>query len=304
MIPFFKVKNQRLVSGRAGELTNRANTLTFDLLEYIFGKDGPYRNTLRRFGIKLNPTSDSFLLLEDGEVFTDLDREEKILWGCYPIALIEQKGQVNHKFSWQKAGLISSINYLKKVIFDSKIITNIETHLSEAHNIYKQVSEKVVLVCSAGIITLEDFLETYESIISVSYLFELLDLYNVNKVSDEITRKYVKQNDYLLASDEKYVEISLKLSNGFYLDDYPDLHKKLSFVLDNKFTFIPHSIPSLEKTSEISKLRSAEIELQCLKNNLRLKTNILLYFLNLTALTNAKSRGISSIGDKKLIELF
>ena len=298
------MKSKRLISGRAGELTNKANILTFDLLECVFAREGPYRNTLKRFGIQLKPTFESFLVLENGEVHTDLDKEEEILWNCYPIMLEEHLEQVKQKFSWRKVGLKTSINYLRKIIFDSKIIANIDSHLREARKTYTSVSEGVTSLCSKRTITLDEFLKIYEDIISVSYLFEILDSYNVKKVSNEVTKQYVRQNDYLLASDEKYIELTLKLPNGFYLDDYIGLDEQLYAVSDSKLWFVPSIIPSLDKTLEISKLRATEIELQCLKNNLRLKTNVLLYFLNLTALTNAKSRGISTIGDKKLTALF
>ena len=167
-----------------------------------------------------------------------------------------------------------------------------------------QVSEQIINMYACKSLTLKDFLTIYEDIIRVSYLFELLDSYNTKKVSTDAVKKYIERNDYLLAGDEKYAELTLKLPNGFYLDDYEGLAGKLGYITSGTPEFIPSVIPSLSGTAGISKPKAAEIELQCLKNNLRLKTNILLYFLNLTALANAKARGIPEIKNKMLSELF
>jgi len=293
---------QRLVAGRAGELTHRANAITFDLLEKVFGEKGPYRNVLKRFGVKIRNGGGSFLVLNEGVVYTDLDKEQDMLWGVYPIVLTETSGEISHVFSWKKANPYTLFNYACKTVTDAILVVNVWNYLKKSRRMYKNISLEVEHICQNKSISLKDFFRIYEEIIYVSYLFEFLFLYNKNTPSNNLVRHFVEKNDYLVANNTRYLEFELKLPGGFFLDDYVDLDKKLEYT--SKLDFIPGQINLFPKNSGLTPVQKAEKELQCLKDNLRLKTNILLFFLNLSALSNAKVKGMLSIGDKKLAQIF
>ncbi|MFA6981895.1 MAG: hypothetical protein WC243_02650 [Patescibacteria group bacterium] len=302
MITESRNQTQRLVAGRAGELTHNANTITFDLLEKIFGCNGPYQNVLRKFGVNIKSNDRSFLVLQDKVVYTDLNEEEKILWRLYPVMLVEKSGEVIHEFTWKKANPVTLFNYARKILFEGLLVANIGSYQEKAHEIYKGVSHEAEEIKDKGCITLERFFEVYEKIIYVSYLYEYLYLYNGGTASNVFVKQYIEENDYLIVDNTDFMEFALKLPNGFYLDDYEDL--QASSPSSVSYPFIPDEIDRLSVESGLNKLQCAEKELQCLKNNLRLKTNILMYFLNLSALENAKKRGLDSIGGKRLADVF
>ncbi len=293
--------SQKLVAGRAGELTLRANSLTFDLLEKLFGKNGPYRNVLQKFGLKINDTSETYLVLKDTVVYTDLTSEREVLWKNYPIILLSENGQVVQKFSKSRLTFFTLYNYLAKIVKDSLFITQIDAYTRNCHAIYKRVSQKTSEIYLKKYLTPQEFLTIYEEIIYVSYVYELVDLYNTQKFNTKERKQYIEENDYMLKNDTSYIELIAKLPNGFYLDDYTHLEKIIANI--DKPLFIPDSIPGFSKPAAVKTTIDAEIELQCLKNNLRLKTNVLMYILNLTLLNARSQKNIATIGDKKLEEL-
>ena len=282
----------RLVAGRAGELTNSANPITFSLLEYIFGQNGPYRLALKEFGVKVKNTPDSYLLLKDSQVLTDLDKEQTILWGNYPIELLYKDNQVYPLLSWKKMTPLKILNYFNKATAEGLIINNINEYVTKCRQIYKTISEQTVHITQVKELKLKDFGKIYKDIVYVSYLYELISLYNANKVEHTKYKEYIHKNDFLMSNDRNYIEFKVKLPNGFYLDDYPNLQ---SILEDSQgLTFVPAKVDDLDEP---------EIVLQCLKNNLRLKTDVLMFFLNMTAQQEGHLKGYSKIADAKISDL-
>jgi len=294
-------QNVSLIAGRAGELTLEANPITFDLLESIFGQYGPFREALKEFGVKVKDTPESYLVLKDGKVFTDIEKEQNILWGNYPIKLEKNNHDV-------EAGVIFSLNpikylnYFQKSISDSKLIINSEKTVEKCLAKYKYVSEQTVKVVQNQFINEKMFLELYKDITYVSYAYEVFEMYNRHQITSkkrgniptlsQADRKFIQENDYLLADTADFIENILKLPKGFYLDDYTNLTE--IFERSQGLYFIPGKIDTIP---------NAEVMLQCLKNNLRLKTNVLLFILNMTLLSEAAKKGISPIADKNLSQL-
>lgn len=284
-----------LVAGRAGELTHHANPITFSLLELIFGYSGPYRNTLKKFGVKVNDINESYLVLKDSIVYTDITKEEKILWGNYPFKLDVKDGRVSSGISISIINPIKATNLLMKTIREANIIANLDKYMAIADSLYKNISYKVAEIISSHSIDLKDFLLVYQDTIYITYLYELLDSLNPNlytKKTDFI-KNYIKSNDYLLSSSNEYIENNLKLNNGFYLDDYTNLNEILQS--NNAKEFIPDYLPNIELRDNLTKQEAAELKLQCMKNNLRLKSDVLLFFLNMAILRKAKGRIISTM---------
>jgi hypothetical protein len=275
-----ETNQNNLVAGRAGELTLEANDLTFNLLEHIFGQHGPFRETLKDFGVKVNETSESYLVLLDGKVYTDIKKEERILWGNYPIKL----EKVNHEVKAVVTFTLNPFkyyNYVQKSLLDSKLILNSVKTIETCMVKYKYVSEQTVKATESQHLSMESFLSLYKEIAYVSYAYELVEIYNGAKAINArrgnvpswkpAEHDYLYKNDYLLADTSRYIENVLKLPKGFYLDNYPNLRQ--IFESAQGLDFIPGRIPTIPNT---------EIMLQCLKNNLRLKTNVLLFILNMS----------------------
>lgn len=294
-----------LIAGRVGELTHEANFITFSLLKKLFDNAGPYQNVLRRFGVAINPTSDSYLELKDNIVYSNLEKENKILWGKYPVKLVANGSQVKQQLIFNSLfDLPKFVNLLNKTIHESLVIININKYVAEARSKYAHVDALSRQALTTKSLSLTDFLKAYEDIVFVTYLYELLDLFNKNSRFDSPTlREYVQENDYLLKDKPGFVEATLKLDKGFYLDDYTNLEEKLRNVeAAANLQFIPAEIKPLSLPN-ISPQLLAEKELQCLKNNLRLKTNVLLFLLNYSLLNKAKTLGLDKISNLTLDEL-
>ncbi len=269
--------NPSLVTGRVGELVDYANDSTYKVVQKIFGYNGPYRKVLHRFGIGTLKITKDFLALIEGRIYTDIATETEVLWKpcSYRLRLINDKVVTEFHFY----GLISLLGFFKKTATEVLYITFIDKYLKVVDKVYKDFSEEVEKTFDAKTLTLAEFLILYESVVFVSYLYELMFNYNNHggyvKKSDTL-RKYVAQYDFMLSLKQDYAEFVYKLPQDFVLgatdarfgEDPPRLQ------------FIPCSIPNYEG-QEKKEIR-AEAKLQCIKNNMRLKTNILLYFLNET----------------------
>jgi hypothetical protein len=262
---------------RVGELVMDVNEPTFQLLKRIFGKDGPYRRVLRKFGFGIMDNPESFLKIIGGRVYSDIDKETKIIWRNVSYKLVESKGEVTFKFSWQ--GLPSLFRYFRKFLTDVYILAHPDKYVYKAISRYGSFSKDQKRLLEKGSITLTEFLELYETVVFVTYLYELFFHFNNSiGILDTVPglKDYIDENDYLLKLDSSYVEGVYKPSEGFFVQE--DVSPK-EISLEN-LIFIPEVIPPFD--GEGSKTKVAEIQLQCLKNNLRAKTNTLLYLLSLS----------------------
>lgn len=269
--------NPNLVTGRVGELVDYANEPTFKVVQKIFGYNGPYRKILRTFGIGNLKNTKDFLTLIEGRIYTDIAIETEVLWKpcSYKLRLVD--GKVATKFHFY--GLISLLGFFKKTALEVLHIALIDYHLKEVDRRYRDFSKEVEKVFEEKTLTTAKFLTLYESVVFVSYLYELVFNYNnhngyVKKTED--LEKFVSMYDFMLSTDQNYAEFIYKLPQDFVLGlaDTPPGEKP------PHPQFIPSSIPSYEGHEK--KEIKAEAKLQCIKNNMRLKTNVLLYFLNQT----------------------
>lgn len=269
--------NPNLVTGRVGELIDYANEPTFKVVQKIFGYNGPYRKVLHKFGIGNLKNTKSFLALVEGRIYTDIAVETEVLWKpcSYKLRLIDAK--IVSEFHFY--GITSLIGFLKKSATEVLHIALIDHYLKEVDKIYKNFSEEMEKTFEAKTLTMDKFLTLYESVVFISYLYELIFNYNNHdgyvKKSEDL-KKYISINDFILSTKQNYAEFVYKLPQDFVLGT-ADAHfgEKPPHP-----QFIPSSIPNYEGR-EKKEIR-AETKLQSIKNNMRLKTNVLLYFLNQT----------------------
>jgi hypothetical protein len=280
------MENQNYIKGRAGELVSHTNQQTFDLIKEIFGKNGPYRKVLYRFGIGNPFIKEDFIVFKDGMVLTDIDKENSIMWENIMYKLVKkgESAQLVPDFSIGNI-LVNGTGLIKKVLIDSWIILNVQGYLASAKKRYKKYCDFTKKVLTEKKISRQEFLYQYEHVVYVTYIYELLYEYNKGtqkkKASesqvDECLKEYVKNNDYLLKFDESYSEFKYKNNEGFTLGE---TEKKLLFedMGKEELKLIPDEIGPCDCPSP--KLLRIEKELQCLKDNMRLKTQNQMFVMN------------------------
>jgi hypothetical protein len=277
MMGTVNLHNNNLVTGRVGELTDYANEATFKVVQRIFGYGGPYRKVLHKFGIgDLNNKKD-YLQLKDGRIFCDIDMEAAVLWRPCSYRLRLSDNKVLTEFHYY--GLLPLVGFLRKTVTEVVCIAFIEHYLRKMDGIYLEFAKEVEMVFNKGSLTLEKFLVLYEDVVFTSYLYELLFHYNNSKgfVERSMEAKiYVSANDFMLSEERGYAEFVYKLPQDFVLG----VAVTPAPVSTSHTKFIPRVIPDYNGREK--KEIKAELKLQCIKNNMRLKTNVLLYLLNKT----------------------
>lgn len=275
-----KRNNKIYTPGRAGELTETANKQTFELLEKIFAHGGPYRRVLHEFGIGNKRYKGSFLKLIDKKVLADIEAENNALWKSCMHKIIYDGKNVSTKLNLTPLGIIKGLGgFVKKTLKEAMIISKPKKYLAIADKKYNDYCKTVDKAFKNKRISQEEFFTAYENVVYVTYLFELFYKVNLNdNFSNSELREYVRKNDYLLKYDESYAEFTYKPKNGFSLGEKID-KGRLKNLGTKKPKLIPNKIPNCKANVDIK--YAAEKKLQCLKNNMRLKTNTLLYFLTL-----------------------
>lgn len=276
-------KQPTLVPGRAGEIVDYTDAETFKFVERIFSADGPYRKVLHEFGIGNPKSKDTFLVYKDGRVYSDIVKENKVLWRSCMSKLGYKDGKVELKPDYSPASVIKGLfGFLKKTTKEAAIISNHKRYLSEASEMYKEYSEFVKEAVRAQTVPVDKYLEEYEKTIHITYLYELFFNYNFEKKGDadlnSCIKGYVTQNDYLLRYDPEFAEIKFASKEGFSLKKSPEFEKLINTPIE-ELIFIPSEIPDCE--CNFPALLLVEKKLQCLKNNLRLKAAFLLNFIKL-----------------------
>jgi hypothetical protein len=280
------MQEQNYAKGRAGELVTRANRETFDLIKEIFGKNGPYRRVLYRFGIGNPYIKTDFIVLKEDIVLTDINEENRILWESIMYKLVKNGDQAQLIPDFTVTNfLVNGTGLIKKVLIDAWIILNINGYIFNAKRRYKKYSDFTQKVLEEKKIDRREFLQQYEHVVYVTYLFELLFEYNkstrkkntgaINE--NECLKEYVKRNDRLLNYDLTYNEFKYKNVEGFSLGE-----TEKNALFDEKGNEELNLIPgTLEECDcEVPKLIRYEKELQCLKDNMRLKTQTQLFVMN------------------------
>jgi len=274
-------KKSLLVPGRAGEIVDYADEETFKFVEKIFAWDGPYRRVLREFGIGNSSTKDLFLVYKDGRVFSDIEKENTILWQTCMSRLVFEAGKAELKPDYSPRAIIRGLpGFIKKSLKEAAIISEYKRYLSEADKLYKDYSDFELSVVKDQTISAETYLAKYENIIRITYMYELFFNYNLDKRGDvdlnQCIKAYVSQNDYLLRYDPEFAEIKFASKEGFSLQRSLEFDKLINTPVE-ELIFIPSEIPNCE--CNFSPLLLVEKKLQCLKNNLRLKAVFLLNFV-------------------------
>jgi len=265
--------NPKLVRGRVGDLTDSANPLTFSLIQKIFGFEGPYRKVLSQFGIGNLTNNDDYLTLKDGIVYSDIQKENEILWQPtgYEIKQFNNKTSIiisllNHYFPQ------NIIKLLKKTLNEIRVIQNPNEFIDQCFQHYTNINSLLEKKQKATQITPDEFLNNYQNVIYISYINEVLQSYF--KISPQIYQNqsvinYVNKHEAMLASPDTYFEQTFS-QLGFTLGELPS-----SDIIN--LPLIPDSFPRLNCPD---KPINYVITMQCIRNNTRLKINALLYFLN------------------------
>jgi hypothetical protein len=266
------------VKGRAGELTVKANKKTFELIKDIFGYRGPYRKVLQKFGIGDTKYKDDFIVLEKGEVLTDIKKETEALWEPLMCRVVKDNKGTKVVVDYSLKNILEKgPKLLKKVLLDAWTVSIIEANLRKANQKYREYCAFTGQSLRTKKISRKKFLKMYEHVVYVTFLYELVYEYNTQRVDNECLKTYVKQNDYLLMSDENFDELRLKNSESFSLGEKSK--KKLFKEYDDKdLNLVPSDIPYC--ICDAPGTLRAEKFLQCLKNNMRLKTGSLLFVMN------------------------
>jgi hypothetical protein len=275
------------VADRVGELVDFANPLTFDLLEKIFGFNGPYRKILYQFGGGDLTKKESYLKNVCGKVYSDIGVENKVLWNPCSFKLTYVKNCP--VFSFKFTGLLALVNFVTKFFKESLVTAFPSIYCVLAQKSYREFSKAVETAYKKQKISVAHFLKLYEKVVYISYLYDLVfGLNNSKKLGrfPKVLKDYVAENDYLLKGEKGFGEF--KYSNGFKLGTKGGARGGF------KEELVPGCIEIFE--GPVKPMLILEAYLQCLKNNMRLKTDLLLYFLNKDLKKKCVSYGISDFG--------
>jgi hypothetical protein len=277
--------NVTLVLGRAGELVDYSDPETFELVDAIFAWGGPYRKVLEEFGIGNPEFVDSFLVYKEGRIYSDIQKENSALWESCLRKLVHEKGKTCLVKDLSLKSLAKGFSgFIKKNVIEAKIIANPKHYLAIADERYESFSDFVYRVVQEKELNSKEFLEHYANVVYVTYLYELFFNYNLSTLDTEAlavkpcVKGYIDRNDYLVKFDTDYAEIKFAPLDGFSLKKTQEYALLLNTPME-QFKFIPSDIPYCECALPLRYL--VEKKLQCLKNNLRLKSAFLLNFIKL-----------------------
>lgn len=264
---------QIYVAGRAGELVDYVNPLTFSLIEKIFGPQGPYRQVLHQFKIGDLANSDQYLTNVFGRVYSNLGQENTVLWQPVGLKITLANNQPHIKNDLlNDFSLPRFKRFLAKSLKEIDIFSNPYVYIEEAAQQYAEFSQKITEVHWFKELTLGPFLTLYQSVVYIAHLYELFRQYYDSTVKTHIQelKEYFNLYDYLNYHADKVIEHAF-LQMGFTLGSNTIIESKQS-------DFAPSNLPTPDDLP--AKLRFVA-KLRCLKNNIRLKTYLLLYYLNL-----------------------
>jgi len=277
-----------LVQGRLGELVDYASPLTFSLLEKIYERNGPVRKVFENFGIPVKDVQASYLVNLNGKVYTNLELENQVLWADLPWKFRDYGGEVKSVRDWLPGTPRKLKNLIYKSLTETFILARLSHSLIKAKKRYRAFGEFTLTVSESGECTTQSFLKAYEHVCYVSYLYGLTLKFFEGKcdVGSKQWKNYVSDND-CLAGNQNCLESEFLHKSSFELENCVIDSKWEGKVKKEKTTHIPLRLPDTYGIK--GEGCSAVIQLQCMKNNMRLMTHVLLYYLSATLKNKAKA---------------
>ena len=294
-----------LVLGRAGELATTTNKLTYSLIKKIFEHNSPYRKVLYQFKVGNLNVAQDFVVYKEGKVYSDIDVENKVLWNSCALKLLKTS-ENSAEIKYNPLAFLNTFRFIQKALNDANLVSNFKKTLKTVDSKYSNYCEFVQnSFLYSPDFSIQAFLNAYENVVYVTYLYELFfELNNHKKIVNkpqEISN-YVKQNDYLVSNDYSYFEQNF--STNFYLGHDREEIASQNKILSMDLPFIPDKVLNFNGLlTKKQQYLAAEAKLQCLKDNMRLKTGALLYLLNKRIKNKAEQKGIENFGDYELNQL-
>ncbi|MCA9391579.1 hypothetical protein KC614_00050 [candidate division WWE3 bacterium] len=276
------------VAGRAGEIADYANPLTYSLLEKIFGFNGPYRQVLSEYGVGDEYVNDNYLLNIHGRIYSDMEKENTILWEPSGMKLVIKNGLprvVTHIFTKQFPKNIKRLMQKTKNEIDIMARPAKYTKVADEH--YKKLSEIAEKTYTEKSIELHDFLKAYQHVVHIAYIYELLYQLHptINVKLPMAAKQYVWKQDYLNHVVDGMIEHAF-FQRGYSLGSLADIRPSAT-------SFVPDQIADPPETT---KNLGPVLKLQVLRNNARLKVQLLLYYLNAKLLNKALKYHMTEFG--------
>ncbi len=285
-----------LVAGRVGELAEITSPLSFSLIEKIFGYKGPYRDVLSSFKVPIRDIPESYLVNVRGRIYGDIKIENEVFWKHYPYELFLRNGSVVPALKVFKSSLpVCIVNLIKKTYFESNLLSDSSRLQHEIDLEYRGYSIIVKACFEKKSLSVDAFLDAYKLVIHVSYLYDLLykiygnNLEKFKETKQELIGNYITHNDFLVSGDTSsdYVELKLKADNDFELAQPRPIEGDAGIFEGCKF--IPDALEDLEIED---KAVAILVKAQCARDNMRLKTGVLLYILRLNLFEKVKRFGL------------
>jgi len=283
-----KNKDGRIyVSGLENIVVVNSDEKTFELLKAIYSYNGPYRKVLKNFSIGNNKCQDDFIKLIDGKVFSDIDIENRSLWNSCMMAIKLKGDTAVFKLNLNPLGIIKGFKgFINKNLKEINIITHPEDTEKKIFKKYEEFSSKTKRFYLNKNINKVEFLKMYEFVVYIGYVYTIVFEYNygkgIHKKFMDLFKKYNIENDYML-NERKVFESQFRPKESFSLD----FNGMTLMDVDEELPWIPDILPidyrlDVEDNDGVKILLfKLEKELEVIKNNLRLKTNVLLFLLSI-----------------------
>jgi len=281
-------------AGKVAELLPRATPLSFGLLEQIYAPGKSFHNVMENLEEDVTfpngPLLDTFM----GKVYINLEAEKQLLYKNQPLKYKIRNNDLQVYFGLSLSNFYREIpSVFIKVLRDSVRIKFVDKFIDRCAREYEKLckmSDKVVSEMKP--ITIDAFLEAYESCIYIAYLHNFYYLWNRQAAGrDPFEKKsagvYARVNNYLIRDDgdlfrdNKYKSVyDFELMSPRYLET-----KKFggTKTVPCKLEKLPHDLDIFDK---------AEVLLACLRDNSRLKILPFLYYLRVEFLRVSEKYGL------------
>ncbi|PIP56115.1 hypothetical protein COX05_04740 [candidate division WWE3 bacterium CG22_combo_CG10-13_8_21_14_all_39_12] len=283
-------KNHHFALGRDGGLTEETNILTYSFIAYLYGPQGSYRSILHEFGIPGLNDPRTHLVFSNNHIYSDIDLENSIYWLPSGRMLTEKNGSISlstHITTKYFPGNVTML--IKKLITDARLLQSLKAHRISAHQTYTLFTERTIELLENDSISTPTLLLHYKHIVKINYLYEFF----ANMLGGIISNPtYSHDNDLLIGENQQFFEQQF-LDHGFNL------------LLSNPITIVdkPHAPRTMPESTLGDIHKDFVIELQTMKNNMRVQYTALLYKLAQQIDAHAMNKGIIDISNKTLGEL-
>ncbi len=277
------------VSGLENIVVVNSDEKTFELLKAIYSYGGPYRKVVKKFGIGNTKCKEDFIKLIEGRVFSDIDVENKSLWNSCMMAIKVKDDKAVFKINLTPLGIIKGFGgFVNKNLREINIITHPEDIEKKIFRKYEEFRSKTKRFYLDKNINQEEFLKMYEFVVYIGYLYTLVFEYNYGKGIHQkfrgLFKEYNIENDYML-NERKVFESQFRPKESFSFDfngmTFKEVDDELPWISD----ILPIDYRVGVKDNDGGKilLFKLEKELEVIKNNLRLETNVLLFLLSVSS---------------------